>query len=102
MKQFLTFVAAIIVLGLIIEYWTILVLILVVIAAAATTYPLVLLLGKMIRDAHTARQERAVAARDERARSASRAKVEHQWYPERNPQGVYGQYPPVDLDTPQI
>lgn len=98
MKQFLAFFAAIIVLGLIIEYWKILVLILVVIGAAVATYPFVLLLAKRVRHAHTARRERAVRARDEQARLASRARVEHQWYLEGNPRGVFGEYPPVDLD----
>ncbi|MEE2033625.1 hypothetical protein [Rhodococcus chondri] len=99
MKQFLIFFAALMILGLVVEYWRILVVLIVVLALVAAAVPV----AAMIRDAAKrtleAERDRDDRARAERSRLAARAKTQHEWYLEGDARGIYGAYPPADLDT---
>lgn len=98
MKQFLALLAALVVLGLIMEYWKLLLGLLVLCAIVAAALPLAIMGWDAGVRAYKARQDRAEAARMEVGRLAARASLQHGFYLDGDRRGIYGEFPPVDLD----
>ncbi|MFD6857598.1 hypothetical protein ACFWCF_09670 [Rhodococcus sp. NPDC060090] len=102
MKNWLGLFAALVVLGLIIEHWQTILVVVGVVLGVGLAVAMIAAAAPKIRGAtERALEARRNAADMERARRSSlkaRAMTQHEWYLEGSDRGVYGEFPPVDLD----
>ncbi|MFZ2529426.1 MAG: hypothetical protein WAX14_17520 [Rhodococcus sp. (in: high G+C Gram-positive bacteria)] len=102
MKQFLAFVAVIMVLGLVIDHWRLILGLGVAVALVAAAIEFTAKAGKLVREAweqaRLRKRDRSENARMERSRLKTRADAQHELYMKGDSRGVYGEFPPADLD----
>lgn len=92
MRNLFGVLAALMVLGLILNYWAIILLVVGVVLAGMGLVAGISKLWEQYRDQADRRHARYSAL-------AARAETEHQWYLEGDPRGIYGAYPPADPDA---
>lgn len=102
MKQFLAFFAIIMVIGLLIDHWKLILGLGIAVALVAAAIEFTTKAGKLVREAweqaRLKRRDRSENARMERSRLATRADTQHELYMDGDSRGVYGEFPPADLD----
>jgi len=97
-KEFLGLLLIVVVIGQIVEHWHFIVLVFAVLAGTAVLGLLGVQAGKAWKRAHKERQDQADMARAQRSRLEARARHQNDWFLEGDSRGVYGEFPPVDLD----
>nr|WP_240959838.1 hypothetical protein [Rhodococcus sp. HNM0563] len=94
--------AALVVLGLIIEHWQTILVALGIIIGVVVAVAMIAAAAPKIRGATEraleARRNAAEMERARRSRLRARAMTQHDWYLEGSDRGIYGEFPPVDLD----